>query len=136
MMKLWLSTFVMACVMIVGCEPKTDSKPADKKDVANKEKDTPKKDDGKGDDTKHSGWWCEEHGVPESECSMCSSKVAKECKAKGDWCDKHDRAKSQCFICDPSLMEKFAAKYEAKYGKKPPVPEDNKPEEKKEPMKK
>ncbi len=68
----------------------------------------------------HSGWWCGEHGIPEHECSMCSGKVAKECKAKGDWCDKHDRAKSQCFICDPSLKEKFAAKYRAKYDKEPP----------------
>ncbi len=75
----------------------------------------------------HSGWWCDEHGIPESECSMCSSKVARQCKANGDWCDKHDRAKSQCFLCDPSLEAKFAAHYEAKYGKKPPVPEDNRP---------
>src|SRR5262245_23770918 len=73
----------------------------------------------------HSGWWCDEHGVPESECSMCSAKVAKACKAKGDWCDKHDRALSQCFICDPSLEAKYAARYEAKFGKKPPVPDDN-----------
>lgn len=82
-------------------------------------------------DAKHSGWWCDEHGVPEGECSMCSGKVAKECKAKGDWCDKHDRAKSQCFICDPTLMPQFAARYEAKYGKAPPGPEDNMPEKKK-----
>ncbi len=75
--------------------------------------------------SKHSGWWCDEHGIPEEECSMCSAKVAKECKAKGDWCEKHDRAKSQCFLCDPSLKEKFAAKYRAKYGKEPPALEDD-----------
>lgn len=68
----------------------------------------------------HSFWWCDEHGIPEEECSMCSSKVAKACKASGDWCEKHDRAKSQCFVCDPALKEKFAAKYRAKYGKEPP----------------
>lgn len=134
MMKLWLSTFVVACVMIVGCEPKADSKPTDKKDVAKKEKDTPKKDDDDGD--KHDGWWCDPHGIPEHECSMCDAKVAKECKAKGDWCDTHNRAKSQCFICDPTLAEKFAAKYEAKFGKQPPKPTKNMPEDKKEPMKK
>jgi hypothetical protein len=76
----------------------------------------------------HSGWWCDEHGVPEAECSMCNAKVAAEFKKKGDWCDKHDRAKSQCFLCDPSLEAKYAARYEAKYGKKPPVPEDNRPQ--------
>jgi hypothetical protein len=71
--------------------------------------------------TTHAAWWCEEHGIPEAECSMCSPKVAKECKVNGDWCEKHDRAKSQCFVCDPSLQAKFAAKYEAKYGKAPPA---------------
>jgi hypothetical protein len=75
----------------------------------------------------HSGWWCDEHGVPEEECSMCSAKVAAEFKKKGDWCDRHERAKSQCFLCDPGLKDKYAAQYEAKTGKKPPEPEDNMP---------
>jgi hypothetical protein len=74
---------------------------------------------------KHEGWWCDEHGIPESECSLCSAKVAKEFKAKGDWCEKHDRAKSQCFICDPKLKEKYASQYRAKYGKEPPQPADD-----------
>jgi hypothetical protein len=72
----------------------------------------------------HSGWWCEEHGIPEHLCSMCSDKVAAECKKKGDWCKKHDRAKSQCFKCNPKLKEKFAAMYRAKYGKEPPPIEE------------
>ena len=76
---------------------------------------------------KHDGWWCDQHGIPEAECSMCSAKVAKECKAKGDWCQEHQRAKSQCFLCDPSLREKYAARYRAKFGKEPPPPEDNMP---------
>lgn len=84
-----------------------------------------KKPPEKAEGTAHSGWWCDEHGIPEEECSMCSAKVAKECKAKGDWCEKHDRAKSQCFRCDPSLKEKYAAKYRAKYGKEPPPTEDD-----------
>jgi hypothetical protein len=73
--------------------------------------------------TKHDHWWCDEHGIPEEMCSMCSSKVAEKCKKEGDWCDKHERAKSQCFKCDPSLQEKFAVLYRAKYpGKEPPAP--------------
>src|SRR5581483_4774914 len=77
----------------------------------------------------HSGWWCEEHGIPEHECSMCQDDVARACKAKGDWCELHDRAKSQCFKCDPSLKEKFAAKYRAKFGEDPPpiTEEESKP---------
>lgn len=69
----------------------------------------------------HSGWWCNEHGIPEAECSMCSASYAKECKAKGDWCAEHNRAESQCFICDPSRAEKYAKLYVAKYGKQPPA---------------
>ena len=68
----------------------------------------------------HDEWWCAEHGIPEEECSMCSKKLAKECKAKGDWCETHNRAKSHCFVCDPNLKEKYAAKYREKYGKEPP----------------
>jgi hypothetical protein len=127
-LKRWTGTAVALVVglglLAGGCgkpEEKKADKPADKKGTEVAEK--------KGQD--HSGWWCVEHGIPEDECSMCSGKVAKECKAKGDWCDKHDRAKSQCFICDPSLKEKFAAKYRAKFGKEPPPIEDEGKEEKK-----
>lgn len=73
--------------------------------------------------TKHDGWWCKEHGVPEAECALCDAKVAADFKKKGDWCKEHDRPESQCFICHPDLEKKFAARYEAKYGSKPPVRE-------------
>jgi hypothetical protein len=79
-----------------------------------------------GGDTTHEAWWCDEHGIPEAECSMCSKKFADACKAKGDWCDKHNRAQSQCFKCDPELKEVFAAKYRAHYpGKEPPPFDDD-----------
>lgn len=74
-------------------------------------------------ETKHDGWWCAEHGVPEGECALCSAKVAADFQKKGDWCKQHDRPESQCFICYPEYEEKFAALYEAKYGKKPPARE-------------
>ena len=74
------------------------------------------------------GWWCDEHGVVEDECSMCSKKLYEEAKAKGELCPVHkDRAKSQCFICNPALWEKSAARYKEKYGKEPPEPKDNMP---------
>ena len=72
---------------------------------------------------KHSGWWCNEHGVPEGVCGQCDSKLAAEFQKKGDWCKEHDRPDSQCFKCHPELAAKFAAQYEAKYGKQPPTPE-------------
>ena len=75
----------------------------------------------------HSGWWCEEHGIPEAECSMClpDAVAKKRFKDKGDWCDKHERALSQCFICNPKAREKYAALYRAKYGKEPPPTEED-----------
>ena len=63
-----------------------------------------------------------EHGVPEEECSLCSTKAAAKFKENGDGCDEHNRAESQCFQCDPSRAEKFAKLYEAKFGEKPPKP--------------
>ena len=68
------------------------------------------------------GWWCTEHGIPEEECSMCSTKAAGDFKAKGDWCEDHNRAESQCFICDASRAEIFAKLYEAKFRHAPPKP--------------
>jgi hypothetical protein len=59
-------------------------------------------------------------GVPEDICAHCNSKVANKLKAKGDWCDEHGVPESQCFVCNPEFEKKFAAQYEAKYGKQPP----------------
>jgi hypothetical protein len=70
----------------------------------------------------HGAWWCDEHGVPEEVCGLCSKKVADDMKTKGDWCREHDRPDSQCFVCHPEFEAQFAAQYEAKYGKKPPKP--------------
>jgi hypothetical protein len=70
----------------------------------------------------HSGWWCDEHGLPEEVCDVCNAKYRAAEKAKGNWCE-HGRVKTSCFKCNPGLKEKYAAMYEAKYGKKPPEPE-------------
>ncbi len=124
--KLFGAAGLLAAMLVVGCNQPVETAKATKPAPAAKEADKHAHD--------HSGWWCDEHGIPEAECSMCSAKVYKECQAKGDICDKHpDRAKSQCFICDPSLRAKFAAKYKAKEGKEPPEPEGQmvKPAEKK-----
>ena len=75
-----------------------------------------------GEGGKHGGWWCVEHGVPEEECALCQTKLVAEFKEKGDWCDEHDRPDSQCFTCHPENFEKFAARYEAKFGEQPPKP--------------
>ena len=86
--------------------------------------DAPAADDHAHDTTTghtHGAWWGDEHGVPEEECALCDSKLAAMFQKKGDWCAKHDRPDSQCFECHPEAEAKFARRYEAKYGKKPPV---------------
>jgi hypothetical protein len=95
-------------VVLMGCGKSatetTDSKPAP---VATAE---------------HAGWWCVEHGVPEEECARCDATLAAGFKEKGDWCDEHNRPESQCFLCSAKRFDKFAARYEAKFGKQPPKP--------------
>ena len=73
----------------------------------------------------HEGWWCDEHGVPEEVCALCSTKIAADFKAKGDWCKEHERPDSQCFACHPEKEAEFAAQYEARYGKQPPKPQSD-----------
>ena len=129
-----VSLLTAALLFVIGGCGQGDSKVAQAKDkkaptapkAAQGEK--PKEEEKKAHD--HEGWWCDEHGVPEAECSLCSAKVAAECKKKGDWCTEHDRAKSQCFLCDPKLKEKYAAIYRSKEGKDPPPTEDEEKDKK------
>src|SRR5688572_23281019 len=103
MFSRFISALMMAIALVstfssIGC-----NQPA-KKEVAQNAGE--KKSDGKKDitreQTKHEGWWCQEHGVPEDICSLCSDEAAAKFKKEGDWCKIHDRAQSQCFKCDPS----------------------------------
>ena len=70
----------------------------------------------------HSGWWCPEHGVPEEECAQCDPTLVAKFKDAGDWCEEHNRPESHCYLCSPARFDKFAARYEAKFGAKPPKP--------------
>lgn len=47
--------------------------------------------------------WCEEHQVPESQCTQCDPKLAAAFKATGDWCVEHNLPESQCRKCNPDL---------------------------------
>jgi hypothetical protein len=122
--KLALSLVPVGLLALGGCAqetPKAEQPKGKQVQVAEAAKDK------KVDD--HSGWWCDEHGVPEEVCGQCSAKLAAEFKKKGDWCKEHDRPDSQCFVCHPELKAKFAALYRAKYGQEPPpVQEESKPE--------
>jgi cobalt-zinc-cadmium efflux system membrane fusion protein len=112
---------VAGVLVFAGCGEQSSTSPtttAGKGGAANAEEHATHSHSHAGDT--HDGWWCPEHGVPEEKCGLCNSKLAAEMKRKGDWCKEHDRPGSQCFVCHPELEAKFAAEYEAKFGKQPP----------------
>lgn len=130
MKRFWNAVLVGGVAVALGCGGQSTEtiakKPAkaDSSVVKNDPKESSKEHD-------HSEWWCEEHGVPEADCSICQKEVFKKLKSD-EICPNHpDRAKAQCFICNPSLREKFAAVYRAKNDKDPPEPKGNMPEKKK-----
>src|SRR5690349_17825005 len=47
--------------------------------------------------------WCEEHRVPESQCTRCNAELVPAFKATGDWCVEHQVPESQCLKCNPKL---------------------------------
>jgi hypothetical protein len=104
----------LLAILAAGCGKQTAAPPAEMaaKPVA-----------AEANQHQHDAWWCAEHGVPEEICGQCNSRVAADFQKKGDWCADHDRPDSQCFVCHPEFEAKFAARYEAKYGEKPPKPE-------------
>ena len=104
-----IGLLAMGAIGLSGCNGKTTS-------------DGAKTTTASDVDHSHGGWWCVEHGVPESECARCDSSLVAKFKGSGDWCKEHNRPESQCFICGPKRFEKFAATYEAKTGHKPPKP--------------
>jgi hypothetical protein len=47
--------------------------------------------------------WCEEHQVPESQCTRCNPDLIPAFKATNDWCAEHGVPESQCLKCNPDL---------------------------------
>lgn len=47
--------------------------------------------------------WCEEHKVPESQCTRCNPDLIAAFKATNDWCEEHGLPESQCLVCNPDL---------------------------------
>lgn len=96
-----LALVVMA-VLVAGCSDSSSKTPAPASH-ANEPAKTPLVHKTEVAD------WCPEHGVPESICTRCNTKLVAEFQAKGDWCKAHELPESQCFTCHPDLKAKFAA---------------------------
>lgn len=50
--------------------------------------------------------WCKEHGLPESQCTKCHPELVADFIAKGDYCREHGFPQSACPICHPELPAK------------------------------
>ncbi len=125
LMVVAVAAFVMSGT---GCDK--EKTPGQQAKAKTDSKEAQKGDDKKGDGKKElkgegHGWWCEDHGVPEENCSICTNEAAAKFKKAGDWCKIHDRAQSQCFKCDPGLYKKFEDMYVAKYNEKPKRPPED-----------
>lgn len=47
--------------------------------------------------------WCDEHAVPESQCTRCDPSLVAAFKATADWCEEHGLPESQCVKCNPDI---------------------------------
>jgi hypothetical protein len=121
---LLVAGFALAAMSLSGCGSSSDSVAIPEQAGTHDDHDHEAGDhEGHADSGHdHSGWWCVEHGVPEEECALCDTRLVADFKAKGDWCDEHNRPESQCFTCEPQRFDRFAARYEAKFGEQPPKP--------------
>jgi len=102
-MKTFVSALILAMLFFVGACNKSggdkDKAPAAKEEPAKKEGGHAAKDvvPGSHED------WCEEHQVPESQCTRCDPSLVAAFKATGDWCEEHGVPESQCLKCNPDL---------------------------------
>jgi len=116
---------VISAVMVLAFSSVGCNQPAKNDDKKQAKTDDKKKDIPKGGP--HDGWWCQEHGVPEEDCSLCVSPAERKKRFidTGDWCPIHKRAQSQCFKCDPEKYKKFEEQHVAKMGHKPERPPES-----------
>jgi len=47
--------------------------------------------------------WCDEHQVPETQCTRCDPSLIPAFQAANDWCAEHGLPMSQCTIHNPNL---------------------------------
>lgn len=101
-MKTLVTTWILALIFLFGACSKSDdkNKASDKEHATKTEAASHAPKDvvpGSHED------WCDEHGVPESQCTRCDSSLAAAFKATGDWCEEHGLPESQCLKCNPDL---------------------------------
>lgn len=107
-MKTLITTSILLFFALGACGKSGDNKTATTKDQ-------PAKSEGSGHAAKDVvpgsyEDWCEEHQVPESQCTRCDPKLAAAFKATGDWCEEHGLPKSHDVKHYPDLKIERPAK--------------------------
>lgn len=100
-MKNIITTSILALFLVLGA----CSKGADK--------DTKTEGSGHADEEAVPGShedWCEEHNVPESQCTRCHPALAAAFKAVDDWCEEHGLPRSHDRKHNPDLKLERPAK--------------------------
>lgn len=101
---------LLALVGAGGCSGKGDEAPAPAKSDAAATKAAPGGHAPAGAKPGSHEDWCEEHAVPESQCTQCDPSLIAAFKATGDWCPEHGLPESQCTKCDPARKIERPAK--------------------------
>jgi hypothetical protein len=74
-----VTLFASITFLVAGCGKESDKgNQTETKDGQAEKKSAKDGEEKQAHD--HSGWWCEEHGVPENLCSVCSNEAAAKCK--------------------------------------------------------
>jgi predicted small lipoprotein YifL len=90
--------------LVAGCGNKTSSETTEAKQAENA---TPPTGEGHVDVASVVPGsyedWCDEHQVPETQCTRCDPSLVPAFKAAGDWDEQHGLPMSQCSIHNPNL---------------------------------
>ena len=95
---------VSLSLIVAGCgKDKASSPPAEPAPVSNAAAKQPGGHAPAGVKPGSHEDWCQEHAVPESQCTRCNPELIAAFKATGDWCEEHGVPESQCLKCNPDL---------------------------------
>lgn len=99
--RLWV--LIASSMVVAGCGANgTSSK---NREAATTEAVAPASGGGHADGVVAGSYedWCEEHQVPETQCSRCDASLIPAFQAAGDWDAEHGLPMSQCTIHHPDL---------------------------------
>jgi hypothetical protein len=95
---------VLTLVLAAGCGGQKAPAPTSESQTAAPA--TPPRGEGHAEATVVPGSyadWCDEHEVPETQCTRCDPSLTAAFQASGDWDAEHGLPMSQCKIHDPNL---------------------------------